>query len=87
MVAYLASKGLGVIRQTLFNSLFGTGPEATAYYAAFRLLDALFNLIAGGALAQAFIPVFLSHERDHGQRAVWRLTSLVFSATQLDCRD
>ncbi len=83
MTAYLASKGLGVIRQTLFNALFGTGPEATAYYAAFRLPDTLFNLIAGGALAQAFIPVFLSHERDHGQRAVWRLTSLVFNALLL----
>ena len=79
MTAYLASKGLGVIRQTLFNALFGTGPEATAYYAAFRLPDTLLNLIAGGALTQAFIPVFLSYERDHGQRAVWRLTSLVFN--------
>ncbi len=79
MMAYLTSKGLGVIRQTLFNMLFGTSPEATAYYAAFRLPDLLFNLIAGGALAQAFIPVFLSYEKEHGQRAVWRLTSLVFN--------
>lgn len=78
-MAYLASKGLGVIRQTLFNALFGAGPEASAYYAAFRLPDALFNLIAGGALVQAFIPVFLSYEKDQGQREVWRLTSLVFN--------
>ena len=79
MMAYVTSKGLGAIRQTLFNALFGTSPEAIAYYAAFRLPDALFNLIAGGALAQAFIPVFLSYEKEHGQRAVWRLTSLVFN--------
>src|SRR6266702_2062448 len=79
MTAYLASKGLGVIRQVLFNSLFGTGPDATAYYAAIRLPDTIFNLIAGGALTHAFIPVFLSYEKKYGEREVWRLTSLTFN--------
>ncbi len=79
ILAYLTSKGLGVVRQTLFNALFGMGAEATAYYAAFSLPDALFNLIAGGALTSAFIPVFLSYEKAHGERDVWRLTSLVFN--------
>ncbi len=63
MMAYLASRGLGVVRQTLFNAIFGTGPEANAYYAAFRLPDTLFSLIAGGALIQAFVPVFISWTR------------------------
>jgi putative peptidoglycan lipid II flippase len=76
-MAYLTSKGLGLIRQTLFNALFGTSPQATAYYAAFNLPDTLFNLIAGGAFTYAFIPVFLSYEKEHGQREVWRLASLV----------
>ncbi len=79
MMAYVTSKGLGTIRQSLFNALFGTGLQANAYYAAFRLPDTLFNLIAGGALSYAFIPVFLSYEREHGSREVWRLTSLVFN--------
>ncbi len=79
MVALLASRGLGVVRQTIFNAMFGAGPEANAYYAAARLPDTLFNLIAGGALTHAFIPVFLSHENDHGKREAWRLASLVFN--------
>ncbi len=79
MVALLASRGLGVIRQSIFNAVFGTGPEANAYYAASRLPDTLFNLIAGGALSHAFIPVFLSYENDKGQVEAWRLTSLVFN--------
>ena len=70
MLAYLTSKGLGLVRQTLFNALFGTSPQATAYYAAFTLPDTLFNLIAGGAFTYAFIPVFLSYEKEHGQREV-----------------
>ncbi len=79
MLAFIASRGLGVVRQTLFNILFGTGPEANAYYAAARLPETLFDLVAGGALTHAFIPVFLSYEKDHGQRETWRLTSLVFN--------
>ena len=82
-MAYLASRGLGVIRQTLFNALFGTGPQANAYYAAFRLPDLLFNLIAGGALIQAFVPVFVSYEKEHGQSETWRLTSLVFNVSMV----
>jgi putative peptidoglycan lipid II flippase len=79
MMAYIASRGLGVVRQTIFNALFGTGLEANAYYAAARLPDTLFNLIAGGALSHAFVPVFLTCEKDHDQREAWRLTSLVFN--------
>ena len=79
MMAYLASRGLGVVRQTIFNALFGTGPEANAYYAAARLPDTLFDLIAGGALTHALIPVFVSYEKDNGRREAWRLVSLVFN--------
>jgi putative peptidoglycan lipid II flippase len=79
MMAYLASRGLGVVRQTLFNSIFGTSPAANAYYAAFKLPDTLFTLIAGGALIQAFVPVFVSYEREQGWSEMWRLTSLVLN--------
>ncbi len=79
MLALLASRGLGVVRQIIFNAMFGAGSEANAYYAAARLPETLFNLIAGGALTHAFIPVFLSHEKDHGKQEAWRLASLVFN--------
>jgi len=79
MMAYIASRILGVIRQIIFNAVFGTGPAANAYYAAFRLPDTLFALIAGGALIQAFVPVFVSYEKQHSQAETWRLASLVFN--------
>ncbi len=79
MMAYIASRILGVIRQVIFNAVFGTGPAANAYYAAFRLPDTLFALIAGGALIQAFVPVFVSYEKQHSQAETWRLASLVFN--------
>lgn len=77
--AYLASRGLGLVRQTIFNVLFGTGPEATAYIAASRLPETLFDLVTTGALSNALIPVFISVDRDRGRQDVWRLASLVFN--------
>jgi putative peptidoglycan lipid II flippase len=79
LAAYLASHVLGLVRQIIFNAIFGAGPAANAYYAAFRLPDTLFSLIAGGALIQAFVPVFISYENEHGQSDTWRLTSLVLN--------
>jgi putative peptidoglycan lipid II flippase len=79
MMAYLASRGLGVVRQSIFNALFGTSAAANAYYAAFGLPDFLFNLIAGGALTHAFVPVFVSFDKEKGRQAAWRLTSLIFN--------
>src|SRR5262245_1777932 len=57
MASFFASALLGAVRQVLFNHQFGAGADANAYYAAFRLPDTLFSLIAGGALSSAFIPV------------------------------
>jgi putative peptidoglycan lipid II flippase len=70
---------LGAVRQVLFNAQFGTGLDANAYYAAFRLPDTLFSLIAGGALSSAMIPILLSTGRQEGAQAGWRLTNLVLT--------
>ena len=60
---------MGVVRQALFNAQFGVGPEVDAYYAAFRLPNTLFNLIAGGTLSSAMIPVLLMTIREDGDPA------------------
>src|SRR5688572_25353854 len=79
MASFLTSAVLGALRQVLFNAQFGAGMEANAYYAAFRLPDTLFSLIAGGALSSAMIPVLLSATAEEGEKAAWRLTSLVLT--------
>jgi putative peptidoglycan lipid II flippase len=63
----------------LFNAQFGVGTEANAYYAAFRLPDTLFSLIAGGALSSAMIPILLSTVREEGEEAGGRLINLVMT--------
>ena len=69
MASFFTSAALGALRQVLFNAQFGAGFEANAYYAAFRLPDTLFSLIAGGALSSAMIPVLLSATASEGEQA------------------
>jgi putative peptidoglycan lipid II flippase len=79
MASFFLSALLGAVRQVLFNAEFGAGREASAYYAAFRLPDTLFSLIAGGALSSAMIPVLLGAAREEGEQAARRLTDLVLT--------
>jgi putative peptidoglycan lipid II flippase len=80
MASFFFSAALGSVRQVLFNIQFGTGPEANAYYAAFRLPDTLFSLIAGGALSSAMIPVLAGTAREDGEIAWQRLINLVLTS-------
>src|SRR5688572_6022 len=80
MASFFLSAALGAVRQVLFNAQFGVGTEANAYYAAFRLPDTLFSLIAGGALSSAMIPVLLNAKQKEGEAAGWRLISVVLTS-------
>ncbi|MBX3015729.1 MAG: murein biosynthesis integral membrane protein MurJ [Caldilineaceae bacterium] len=79
MASFFTSAILGALRQALFNAQFGISMEANAYYAAFRLPDTLFTLIAGGTLSNAMIPVLLGTRRSEGDAAGARLVSLVLT--------
>jgi putative peptidoglycan lipid II flippase len=67
MAFFLASRLLGFVRQAAITAVFGIGPDADAWFAAFRLPDMLFTLFAGGALISAMIPVYTEY-RDAGRR-------------------
>ncbi|MBM2827444.1 MAG: murJ, partial [Dehalococcoidia bacterium] len=56
MLGFVGSRALGVVRNIALSSAFGTSPELDAYFAAFRIPDAVFQLLAGAALGSAFIP-------------------------------
>jgi len=54
----LLSRVLGYVRDAVLAWRIGATAEADAYYAAFILPDLLNHLLAGGALAIAFIPFY-----------------------------
>jgi len=85
MAGYVGAKAVGLVREVIVARTFGTSAQLDAYYAAFNLPDLLFTLIAGGALATAFIPVFAEFLVRHDQQEAWKLasaiTNLVFLVT------
>ena len=69
----LASRGLGYVRDVLLADRVGAGAEADAYYAAFQIPDLLNYLLAGGALAIAFIPLYTRVRESRGDAAAEKL--------------
>lgn len=59
-VATFLAKALGLVRDMLIAAFFGTGIEADAYMTATRLPTTLFDIVIGGVISAAFIPVFNS---------------------------
>src|SRR5512142_2687995 len=73
----------GILRNILIARQFGIGAELDAYYAAFRLPDLLFTIVAGGALATAFIPVFADFLAAGDRAGAWRLASAITNLVAL----
>lgn len=74
--AFIASRILGLLRTSMFAYVFGTGVTSDAFLQAFLVPDLIFNIVAGGALSSAFIPVFTHYmigERD--EKTAWHVAS------------
>lgn len=78
-VAALASRALGWLRLLVIGSQFGAGRELDAYFAAFRIPDAIFQLVVAGALSAALIPVFQGYRAKGDEAEAWRLASSVIN--------
>lgn len=79
MLAYVASAALGLVRQSVVGATFGASGDLDAFFAATRIPELLFNLIAGGALGSAFIPVFTGFLARGERDAAWRLAGTVLT--------
>lgn len=58
IIATLLAKCMGMYRDILFASLYGTGAEAVAYSTASRIPLLFFDIALGSAISSSFIPVF-----------------------------
>jgi putative peptidoglycan lipid II flippase len=63
----LLSRVLGFVREMVLAAEIGVGPSTDAYYAAFQIPDLLNYLLAGGAIAVAFTPLYLRTLRQEGE--------------------
>ena len=76
-LAFVISNLAGLVRQILVANAFGTTSTIEAFYAANRISETLFNLVAGGALASAFIPTFTSLLAKEKRQQAWKLASSI----------
>jgi len=79
MALFVVSRALGLVREMVIGHQFGTSGTLDAYLAAFRLPDILFQIVAGGALASAFIPTFATFWERDDRAGAWRLASAVIN--------
>ncbi len=74
--SFIASRILGLLRTSLFAYVFGTTATSDAFLQSFLVPDLIFNIIAGGALSSAFIPVFTQYTvGEHDDQTAWHITS------------
>ena len=92
LVAALAllSRGLGLVREIVVRQYLGvTTLEATAFDIASRFPEAIFLIVAGGAIGSAFIPTFAAYLSRDDEAGSWRLFSAVLNlltvATTIIC--
>src|SRR5258707_6403917 len=81
--AFVFAGLLGVLRGAVIGARFGAGSELDAFLAAYRIPELLFNLVAGGALGSAFIPVFGRFLGKDDPEGAWRLASAVMTLAAL----
>jgi putative peptidoglycan lipid II flippase len=83
MLFFVLSRATGLLREIVLSNRFGTSAAYDAYLAAFRVPDMLFQLVAGGALGSAFLPVFAAFWLKQDKREAWLLFSRVLNLVVL----
>jgi putative peptidoglycan lipid II flippase len=77
MVGMALSSLTGLAATILISRAFGTSSLLDSFSAANRLTEILFNLMAGGALASAFVPTFTGFLARDDRPGAWRLASSI----------
>lgn len=83
-VAVLLSRVVGLLRDMVAFNYLGTDTlEANAYAVASRFPEAIFMIVAGGAIGSAFIPTFAAYFVRRDEAGGWRLFSAVINLITL----
>ncbi|TME10912.1 MAG: murein biosynthesis integral membrane protein MurJ [Chloroflexi bacterium] len=77
--AYLVSRVLGYVRVVVIGSTLGAGPELDAFFAAFRIPDLIFQLVAAGTVAAALVPMVAGELVTGRTSRAWHIVSTIAS--------
>ncbi len=76
-LAFLLSRILGYVRYVAIAAAVPDPSQLDAFFAAFRIPDFLFQLVAAGALSSALIPIIAALFATHEEARAWRVVSSV----------
>lgn len=83
MLAFGVAKAISLVQTIIIADVFGVGQQWDSYVTANRIPEQIFNLIAGGVLGHAFLPLFTGLlARDEREQA-WRFASRVLNTAFL----
>ena len=68
---------LGYVRVLIIGTTFGAGDDLDAFFAAFRIPDLIFQLVAAGAVASALVPLVAGLLATGEQARAWRVVSTI----------
>lgn len=81
-VGHVASRVLGLLRERVIAGYFGTSLEASAFRAAARVPTMVYDLLIGGMLSAALVPVLASYAATRREE-LWRAVSVLLSLVTL----
>jgi len=77
----VASRVLGLVRETVIADVFGASPWVSAFEVASRVPTIIYDLLIGGLLSAALVPVFSDYASPEKRQELWRIFSVVLSLT------
>ena len=77
MLVMVLNQVFSLVSSMLITRAFGTGTANDAFFASNKFADIIYNLVAGGALASAFIPTFTTLLARNDRSTAWKLASAV----------
>ncbi|MAS34449.1 MAG: murein biosynthesis integral membrane protein MurJ [Anaerolineaceae bacterium] len=79
MIAFGIAKAISLVQTVVIAQVFGLSQEWDAFVVANSIPELIFTLIAGGALAHAFIPIFSGFLARSDLEGAWRTATHVIN--------
>lgn len=79
----IASRFIGLARESIISGYFGSSGELSAFKLAARVPTMIYDLLVGGMLSAALVPVFSEYARPDRRDELARVASAIFSLIAL----
>ncbi len=73
----IASRVLGLVRETVKANLFGAGGNVSALDTAMSIPSIVYDLLVGGMISSALIPILSDYAAPERRAELWRLLSII----------